>query len=406
MSRSPRSMFRDFISVIRQSSVILSPSEESRAPAFGLGTRLRSFVPQDDTAFGWPCGCTSRVWLIPLLLAVSLVTSIITLPGTVALGQVATPAALSESTAMSPVEAASVWLREQQDASGRFLGFSGEPDPGTTTDAVMALYAAQKRDPAAAAALDAAVIYLEENGAAYATGPGQAAKLALAAVTGGRNPRDFAGLDLVAAMTAPLATPVPEGVAGIYGDDLYDHALVLIALAASGETISEAVLEPLRTSQGEEGGWAFDGSTGPGTADSNTTALVIQALAANGHADDPMVDRGLAFLATLLVPDGGFAYGAADPLVADANSTALVLQAVIAAGEDPASRDWGNASLALARFQTPEGGLRYMATDEEPNLLATVQAIPAMEGLPLPVVEACGQGAESTDGCIQLDPAA
>ena len=325
----------------------------------------------------------------------------------VSLAQEATPGALSESTAMSPVEAASVWLREQQDASGGFLGFSGEPDPGTTTDAVMALYAAQERDPEAAAALEAAVTYLEENGAAYAgTGPGQAAKLALAVVTGGRDPHEFAGMDLVAAMTAPLATPVPNGIAGIYGDDLYDHALVVIALSASGETIPESALEPFRSAQGEEGGWAFDGSTAAGAADSNTTALVIQALTASGHHEDPMVDRALAFLSTLQAPDGGFAYGPADPLVADANSTALVLQALIAAGEDPAAREWGNAPLALARFQTPDGGLRYMATDEEPNLLATVQAIPAMEGLALPVATACSEGAETTDGCIPLDPAA
>jgi hypothetical protein len=165
------------------------------------------------------------------------------------------------------------------------------------------------------------------------------------------------------------------------------------------------VLEPLHTAQGEDGGWAFDGSTAPGAADSNTTALVIQALAAAGYGDDPMVDRGLAFLSTLLAPDGGFAYGPADPLVADANSTALVLQALIAAGEDPTTPEWGNAPLALARFQTPSGGLRYMAADEEPNLLATVQAIPAMEGLSLPVARACP---ESDDGeeCVPLEPAA
>jgi hypothetical protein len=118
-----------------------------------------------------------------------------------------------------------------------------------------------------------------------------------------------------------------------------------------------------------------------------------------------MVDRALAFLATLLAPDGGFAYGPADPLVADANSTALVLQALIAAGEDPASREWGNAPLALAFFQTPSGGLRYMASDEEPNLLATVQAIPAMEGLSLPLVRVCAEG-DDAEGCISLEPAA
>jgi prenyltransferase beta subunit len=327
---------------------------------------------------------------------------------TASMAQEATPAALSESAAMSPVEAASTWLREQQDASGGFLGLSGEPDPGTTTDAVLALYAAQRRDPAAPASLDAAMAYLEreENGPAYArTGPGQSAKLALAAVTGGRDPRNFAGLDLIAAMTAPLATPVPERIAGIYGDDLYDHALVLIALTAAGEVIPDEALQPVRVAQGEDGGWAFDGSTAPGAADSNTTALVIQALVAEGHGDDPMVDRALAFLSTLLAPDGGFAYGSADPLVADTNSTALALQALIAAGEDPASSEWGNAPLALALFQTPSGGLRYMATDKEPNLLATVQAIPAMEGLPLPVARMCAEG-DAAEGCVRLESAA
>jgi hypothetical protein len=407
MMRLPRAILFDTTKAILQSSVILSASEESGVSACGLGSRPRSFVPQDDTAFRWRRHYASRGWLVPLLLAVALAVSVTTLSGTSSTAQESTPSS-SQSTAISPVEAASTWLREQQDASGGFLGFSGEPDPGTTTDAVIALYAAQQRDPAAAASLDAALAYLdrEENGAAYAeTGPGQAAKLALAAVTGGHDPRDFAGLNLVAAMTAPLATPVPDGIGGIYGDDLYDHALVLIALTAAGEAIPDAALEPLGTTQGADGGWAFDGSTAAGAADSNTTALVIQALVAAGLGDDPMVDRAVAFLSTLLAPDGGFAYGPADPLVADANSTALVLQALIAAGEDPASAEWGNAPLALARFQTPSGGLRYMAADEEPNLLATVQAIPAIEGFSLPVVRACAEG-ETAEGCIRLEPAA
>jgi len=161
----------------------------------------------------------------------------------------------------------------------------------------------------------------------------------------------------------------------------------------------------VRVAQGEDGGWAFDGSTAPGAADSNTTALVIQALIAAGYGDDPMVERALAFLSTVQTPDGGFAYESADPLVADANSTALVLQALIAAGEDPASPKWGNAPLALALFQTPSGGLRYMVADEEPNLLATVQAIPAMEGQSLPVARACADGGVA-EGCVRLEPAA
>lgn len=331
----------------------------------------------------------------------------------IAQAQEATPAtpatAVVESAAMSPVEAATGWLRVQQELSGGFPGFSGEVDPGTTTDAVIALHAAQESDPAAAGSLAAALAYLEKSGTSYAeTGPGQAAKLALAAVAGGRDPRSFAGLDLVAAMIAPLATPVPDGIASMYGDDLYDHALVLIALAASGETISDAAIEPLRATQGADGGWAFNGAAEAGAADSNTTALVIQALAASGHGDDPMIERALPFLTSLLAPDGsGFAYGPADPLFADANSTALVIQALIAVGEDPSSPTWGNAPMALARFQTPSGGLRYLASDEEPNLLATLQAIPAMAGIPLPVAVGCATDEDTGgDGCIPLALAA
>ena len=102
------------------------------------------------------------------------------------------------------------------------------------------------------------------------------------------------------------------------------RVLPLIALTAAGEEIPDAALEPLRAAQGNDGGWAFDGSTTAGAADSNTTALVIQALVAAGHGDDPMVDRGLAFLSTLLVPDDGFAYGPADPLVAAVDALAAL----------------------------------------------------------------------------------
>src|SRR3954454_24985615 len=105
-----------------------------------------------------------------------------------------------------------------------------------------------------------------------------------------------------------------------------------------------------------------------------------------------MAARALPPPPTSQRPAGALPYGPADPLVADANSTALVLQALIAAGEDLASPEWGNAPLVLGLFQTPSGGLRYMAADEQPNLLATVQAIPAMEGLPLPVARACTEG--------------
>src|SRR5215212_7191187 len=104
---------------------------------------------------------STRTQLLPLFLGVLLAAGVTSLSGTGSTAQEATPGALSESSAVSPVQAASAWLREQQDPSGGFVGFSGEPDPGTTIDAVIALYAAQPRDPAAAASSDAALTYLE-----------------------------------------------------------------------------------------------------------------------------------------------------------------------------------------------------------------------------------------------------
>jgi len=84
-----------------------------------------------------------------------------------------------------------------------------------------------------------------------------------------------------------------------------------------------------------------------------------------------------------------------------------VMQALIAAGEDPSSQGWGNAMAALLRFQTSGGGFRYLGGDTEPNLFATVQAMPAVAGLPLPVAAVCGLDESADDAhCVELAPAA
>lgn len=327
------------------------------------------------------------------LLLVALV-SLSLLPGAAAARQ-ATPAAVAADS----LAAATAWLLAQQDASGGFPGYSGELDAGVTTDAVIALAAAADTDPGAEAAIENAMTYLAANGEAYArTGAGQAAKLALAAVAGGRNPRSFVGVDLFDAMQAPPTSSVENPIAGIWGDSLYAHALVMLAFSAMGELPPDSALEPLRATQGADGGWAFDGSTAAGAADSNTTSMIIQALVAAGFGDSDLIPPALAFLETLRAPDGsGFAYGPGAPLTADSNSTALVAQAQIAANEDASS-----ALTALAAFQLPDGSLRYMTADTDPNLLATVQGIPALAGKALPVVTGCPAGGEATAHCVLL----
>jgi hypothetical protein len=279
---------------------------------------------------------------------------------------------------------------------------SGEPDPGVTIDAVLALKAASYRGIDTGAAVDQALAYLETNGGPYAeTGPGQAAKLALAAVSGGQDPREFGGTDLIAALTAPEVTGATP--AAPQEDSVYSHALVLLALVAANEPVSPVAIETLRTTQIEDGSWAFMGTTDLGDGDSNTTAVVLQALVATGHGTDPMVDSGLAYLSSVQNEFGQFLYqaGQADP--ADANSTALAVQALIATGQDPSSPEWLNATQGLAVFQNVSGGFRYVDTLPADNLLSTVQAIPALAGYALPVATACAEEAPTAE--IDATPA-
>jgi hypothetical protein len=342
-------------------------------------------------------------------LAIALMVCAASVPWSGARGLEASPnIAQAESSEGWRPEAASGWLRAQQDPSGGFPGPTGEVDPSATIDAVLALHAARGSDAEAAPALAAAIAYLEAEGVSYArAGAGQAARLAMAAITGGRDPRAFGGVDLLTMLHAPPTTSIQFPIADIYGDELDDHALALMALPAAGEPVRDDALDPLRKRQGDDGGWAPDGSTEPGAADTRTTALVVQGLAANGHGADPMVEKALGFLRGMSARDGaGYAAGPGDLSIADASSTALVLQALVAAGQDPAATEWGDAPMALAAFQLPDGGFRATVDDEEPDLLATAKAIPALAGVPLPVAIACGSGAPEGNGCVSLAPAA
>ncbi len=335
--------------------------------------------------------------LVALVLAAS---GLVLTPGP-GVAQNATPAVVTATPdpALDALDRAIAYLIDQQGDDGGFIGLSGTSDPGTTADAVVALKAAEIRGVATTSAINTATGYLEDQAAAYAAvGPGQAAKLALAVVAAGRDPSRFGGVDLLAAATSPAAAPAAgtpaatPTVPGVYGTGLYDHGLALLALAAAGRDPEPAAIDVLRATQVDDGSWSFAGTTEPGSGDSNTTALIIQALVATGNGEDPMVENALQYLASVETTTGQFAFQSADPLVADANSTALAVQAIIATGGDSTSADdWKNAARGLAAFQNVSGSFRYQDTDPSDNLLATLQAIPALAGVRLPVGMACDQ---------------
>lgn len=287
--------------------------------------------------------------------------------------QDATPAATPVGA--DGVQEAVTWLISQQEDNGSWLGFSGEPDAGTTVDAVIALAAADEAGLIVGDSIDLALGWLdsESNAADYATrGPGAAAKLVIMLVAVGDESLEIGG-------TTPLEI-VLEGQdpeTNLYGSGLYEHAYALMALAATDSEIPAEAISVLETMQADNGGFAWDGSTDESSADSNTTATIVQALAYAGEGDE-IVARAIDYLRLTVNEQGaGYSIGAE----ADANSTALVIQAYIAVGEEET-----HLTRQLSTFQNPSGAYFWMASDSADNSFTTMQVIPAGVGEPLPIV--------------------
>lgn len=317
--------------------------------------------------------------LLPLLAVIAV------LPGGIVAAQ-ATPASLAASPVADSAALGKAvdWLLTQQGADGGFKGLSGKADASTTADAMIALAAAKHALPDRAAKIDAAtakaVGFMSTGDTALVftqTGPGQAAKFALALIAAGKNPRDLVKVDPLV-----IVEHGQDPKTGIYGTGIFDHALCLLALTAAGEgdKIPASAIDALQAAQASNGGWAYDGNTDPSKVDGNTTALVIEALVASGHKESDLVAKGAQYLAATRASDGAYAFNDQAGTAPDANSTAFAVQALIATGANDAA-----GLRALAAFQNPSGAFRYNDQQKDDNLLSTLQAIPALAGQALPI---------------------
>ncbi len=285
------------------------------------------------------------------------------------------------------------WIRAHQNADGGFPFFGSASDPGATLDAVFAIAAAGQNPDAwkrdGASPLDFAASKI----ASYTSKTDATAKLILAAVTAERDPANFAGTDLVAQVTRSYTTT------GQYGRTVSDHAWALLALDAVHDPIPRRALDWLKAQQQPNGGWEY--SQGFGT-DTNTTALVMQALAATGEpVNSTAVLSATRYLRGQQNGDGGFPYTKPSPYGtdSDANSTAYVVQGLLAVKQDPISWAWMTSLTAtntitltqhdpesrLLTYQNTTGAFRYQAAVPGDNFLATYQAVPALLERPLPV---------------------
>ena len=116
-------------------------------------------------------------------------------------------------------------------------------------------------------------------------------------------------------------------------------------------------------------------------------AVVVVAAAGGSDALAP----ALAYYKGIQNDDGGWPYQNPSEYgtATDANSTAVTIQAIIAAGQDPARADWttgaGNTPVAaLEALQNESGAFAWQAAMPDDNLLATIQALPALAGKAFP----------------------
>ena len=304
----------------------------------------------------------------------------------------------------------------KQEGNGAFVVFS---KVASTADAILSLVAA-KRGPVA---IDDAVAYLrrkarDENDSPNAINEvGEKAKVVMALVAAGRNPRHFGGRNFVAEIKAGRAGD------GSYGDlafsKVFDQTLAMLALSAAGADIPGVAVSWLVDAQCPDGGWQFDqpynagtdddhcfdssAATDFNTSDSNTTALAVQAFVADNFtlASDP---TPFDFFKLTRDPiKGGWVFSSqyvceGDELppacsLTDANSTALVIQAFVAAGRSvPERGDRALRHLQLKLCGQDAGAFTYTwNVDGEdfvkgsPDLGATIAAIPGIRHKPFPI---------------------
>ena len=295
------------------------------------------------------------------------------------------------SPALAAVDTAAAldYLKTQQNADGGFgSGFSPDSALGSTADVVLAIVAAGGDLANFDQDGNTPLTYLAAKAASAATA-GDLAKLIQATIAAGENPREFGGLDSVAKLESMTGA---DGKIGGDMDTFVSHVLAILALASAQRPIPAAAVDYVKDAQQEGGSWAWDGSAAT-AGDTNTTAFAVQALIAAGEApDSEAVTAALDYYKGIQNDDGGWPYQSPSDFGTDtdANSTAVTIQAILAAGQDPVGAEWttdaGSTPIAaLEAFQNESGAFAWQAAMPDDNLLATVQALPALAGKAFPL---------------------
>lgn len=277
---------------------------------------------------------------------------------------VAASVATGAVAAQNAPERGASWLVSRQAPNG---AVPDKARPDEVAEAVVALVGGA----APADAVDRAMAFVTERGRAETTRGAYVARVILAAVASKRDPRALGGVDYVARLDAEYK----QG-SGTYDIGMYANGLAYLAKVTVSGSLPDASRTFIAASQCGDGGFAFDPSCAD--ADTDTTALLVRVLKLDG-ANPSALTRARKWLAGVQNENGGFPFSRGG--VTNTNSTALVLSALAALGEKPDAAPWkrggGTPLEAILRLQMDNGAFRYDAPGVE-NLSATVQAVPAV----------------------------
>ena len=217
--------------------------------------------------------------------------------------------------------------------------------------------------------------------AAELTDLGELQRTVLVLAAAGRDPRDFAGRDLVAEILAKRRKD------GSFAGRVNTTAFAVLALRAAGRPARDRVVRDaarwVASQANDDGGFNFDGKGGASGVDD--TAAAIQGLVGGGRRATPTVRRATTFLAGRQNRDGGFPLSPGG--ASNAQSTAFAVQGLVAAGRAVERIDRGGRDPLeyLTSLIGPDGAVRYSRTSRQTPVWVTGQALLALARRPFPL---------------------
>lgn len=256
------------------------------------------------------------------------------------------------------------WLNTQQSDNGSFAD-----DLNMTILALMAYASVGETNQAALDWVEATIVAEGDNLNLQDIG-----FTVTAVIASGADPNTFADGKLIERQVALLRE---SG-----GENLSFLCTGLISMINLDLPLSEVALGVLAEAQNEDGGFGESADEESNIGDTVTCGLVLHAA-----EQTEAFDRVLEYVKATQNEDGGWSAIGSDQ--SDALGTAAALQLLLAANEDLTA--WGSPEFVLVGFQDRETGQFSFSLDEdflnmndderaEVNLAATVLAIPVLRG--------------------------